>query len=310
MVNVTHVPSAGDALRTFLDAMVANDYTVMYAQLTQASQKAISETDFAKRYTDDLNALSAKTIEYNILSMLTDPQNSQVSFHITYHTGLFGDIQRDFNTTMVLENGTWRIPWDDSLILPELAGGKHLATTYDPPARGDIYDRNGNAIAAETDAYAIGLVAGEVSPDNEGAVIRHSLPSDGRSAGYHPEQLRKLCGWKLCAGGRSQRRGSRMPRESPVTAVSRSARYTSRFYEPNMAPNAVGYTLFISPEDYNAYRRLGYSGAERIGWEGIEKWGENYLHGQNAAKLYVTARMGPMKRYWPRSMPCRPPPLP
>ena len=59
---------------------------------------------------------------------------------------------------MVLENGSWRIPWDDSLILPELAGGKKLATTYDTPARGDIYDRNGNAIAAETDAYSLGLV--------------------------------------------------------------------------------------------------------------------------------------------------------
>ena len=56
--------------------------------------------------------------------MLTDPQNSQVSFHIIYHTSLFGDIQRDFNTTMVLENGNWRIQWDDSLILPELTGGK------------------------------------------------------------------------------------------------------------------------------------------------------------------------------------------
>ncbi len=94
-VNVTHVPSADAALRAFLDAMVVDDYPTMYALLTQASQAAISQEDFAKRYTDDLNALSAKTVEYNILSMLTDPQNSQVSFHIVYHTSLFGDIQRD-----------------------------------------------------------------------------------------------------------------------------------------------------------------------------------------------------------------------
>ena len=114
-----------------------------------------------------LNAMSVKTIEYNILSMLTDPQNSQVSFHITYHTNLFGDIQRDFNTNLVLENGQWRLQWDDSLILPELAGGKRLVDNSVSPARGDIYDRNGNAIATQTDAYALGLVAGEVSPDSE-----------------------------------------------------------------------------------------------------------------------------------------------
>jgi penicillin-binding protein 2 len=291
VVNVTHVPSAGDALRTFLDSMVANDYPGMYALLTQASQKAITEADFAKRYTDDLNALSAKTVEYNILSMLTDPQNSQVSFHITYHTSLFGDIQRDFNTTMALENGTWRIPWDDSLILPELAGGKHLVTTYDAPARGDIYDRNGTAIAAQTDAYSIGLVAGEVNPDSEGAVIA----TLARLTGVRTEIIRT--NYDNYAAGNYVPVG-----EASASAVNASgitgysgvqvSAYTSRFYEPNIAPNAVGYTLFISPEEYNTYRRLGYSGAERIGWEGVEAWGESYLHGRNAATLYVAGADG------------------
>ena len=74
------------------------NYPTMYSLITQASRNAISQDDFTKRYTDDLNAMSVKSIEYNILSMLTDPQSSQVSFHIIYHTGLFGDIQRDFNT--------------------------------------------------------------------------------------------------------------------------------------------------------------------------------------------------------------------
>ncbi len=298
VISVTHVPSAGDALRTFLDGMVADDYSSMYAMLTQASQKAISLADFTKHYTDDLNALSAKTVEYNILSMLTDPQNSQVSFHIAYHTALFGDIQRDFNTTMVLENGNWRIQWDDNLILPELAGGKGLVTTYDTPARGDIYDRNGNAIAAQTDAYSLGLVAGEVSPDSEGAVFN----SLWRLTGVRPEIIRN--NYENYAPGNYVPVGEASAAAvdaSGITGYSgvQASRYPvppesspSRFYEPNLAPNAVGYTLFISKEDYNTYRRLGYSGAERIGWEGIEKWGESYLHGQNAAKLYVTAADG------------------
>jgi penicillin-binding protein 2 len=294
VVNVTHVPSAGDAVRTFLDALVANNYTVMYAQLTQASQKAISEADFTKRYTDDLNALSAKTIEYNILSMLTDPQNSQVSFHINYHTSLFGDIQRDFNTTMALENGTWRIPWDDSLILPELGGGKHLVTTYDTPARGDIYDRSGNAIAAETDAYSIGLVAGELSADNGGAVIAALSRLTGVRADIIQNNYDNYAAGNYVPVGEASATAVTASGITGYSGVQVSA-YTSRFYEPNLAPNAVGYTLFISPEDYNTYRRLGYSGAERIGWEGIEKWGENYLHGQNAAKLYVAAQDGTLE---------------
>jgi penicillin-binding protein 2 len=298
VINVTHVPDAGDALRTFLDGMVAEDYPTMYAMLNQASQKSISLADFTKHYTDDLNSLGAKTVEYNILSMLTDPQNSQVSFHITYHTSLFGDIQRDFNTTMLLENGNWRIQWDDSLILPELTGGKGLATTYETPARGDIYDRNGNAIAAQTDAYALGLVAGEVNPDSEGALFNTLW----RLTGVRPEIIRN--NYENYAPGNYVPVGEASAaavNASGITGYSgvQASRYPdtsttspSRFYEPNLAPNAVGYTLFISKEDMNTYRRLGYSGAERIGWEGIEKWGESYLHGQNAAKLYVTAPDG------------------
>ncbi len=301
VVSVTHVPNAGDALRTFLDGMVANDYPSMYAQLTQASQKAISETDFAKRYTDDLNALSAKTVEYNILSMLTDPQNSQVSFHIIYHTSLFGDIQRDFNTTMALENGNWHIPWDDSLILPELAGGKHLVTTYDTPARGDIYDSNGNAIAAQTDAYSLGLVAGELSADSEGAVIAALARLTGVRSDIIQNNYDNYTAGNYVPVGEAS---ASAVDASGITGYSGvqaslypvpSATSPSRFYEPNVAPNAVGYTLFISKEDYNTYRRLGYSGAERIGWEGVEKWGESYLHGQNGAKLYVAAADGTLE---------------
>jgi penicillin-binding protein 2 len=299
-VNVTHVPSADTALRIYLDAMsravtgatsLVEDYTTMYSMITQAGRDAISQDDFAKHYTNDLNAMSAKSVEYNILSMLTDPQNSQVSFHITYHTSLFSDIQRDFNTNLVLENGQWRLQWDDGLILPELAGGKRLVANSVSPARGDIYDRNGNAIATQTDAYALSLVAGEVSPDSEDAVFKKL----SQLTGVRPEIISNdyhnyVAGNYVPVGEAS----AEAVNASGITAFKgvNASPYTSRFYEPNLAPNAVGYTLFISPTDYNTYRRLGYSGAERIGWEGIEKWGESYLHGRNAVTLYITSADG------------------
>jgi len=290
-VNVTPAPNAEVALRAYLDAMLVEDYPTMYSMITQTSRSAITEADFAKRYTDDLNAMSAKSVEYSIQSTLTNPQKSQASFRIIYHTVLFGDIQDDFNTTLLMENGQWRLPWDDGLILPELAGGKRLITNYASPSRGDIYDRNGNPIAIQTDAYALGLVAGEVSPDNEGAVLNKLW----QLTGVRPEVIRY--NYDNYASGNYVPVG-----EASAEAVTASGilnfsgvsgtPYTSRFYEPALASNAVGYTLYISQTDYNTYRRLGYSGAERIGWEGIEKWGENYLHGRNGATLYIASADG------------------
>jgi penicillin-binding protein 2 len=290
-VNVTHTPSADAALHSYLETMLAEDYAGMYTMLTKASRDAISQADFAKRYTDALNAMGVTKVEYNILSSLTDPQSAQAAFSIVYKTVLFGDIQRDIKANLVLENGEWRLQWDDSLILPELAGEKHLVADHTPPARGDIYDRNGNALATQTDAYALGLVAGQVSPDNEAAVINTLF----RLTGTRPEKIRQdyenyNTGDYVPVGEAS----AEVVNQSGILNFSgvQGTPYTSRFYEPNAAPHAVGYMLYISQENLKTYLRLGYSGAERVGIEGIEKWGEQYLRGRDAATLYVASADG------------------
>jgi cell division protein FtsI/penicillin-binding protein 2 len=290
-VSVTHVPNADNALNSYMDSLLVEDYPTMYSFLTQASRDTISQDEFAKRYTDALNAMGVKTIEYNILSMLTDPQNSQVSFHITYRTNLFGDIQRDFNTNLVLENGQWRLQWDESLILPELAGGKYLVDNSVSPARGDIYDRNGNAIVTQTDAFALGLIAGEVSPDSETEIFYKLEQLTGVRREIIRENYQNYAPGNYVPVGEASSKAVNAAYITSYSGVKASA-YTSRFYEPNVAPNAVGYTLFISPTDYNTYVRNGYSGAERIGWEGIEKWGESYLHGRNASTLSIASTDG------------------
>jgi len=285
-VTIIPAPDANSALRTFLDAQVADNYPTMYAMLSKASQAAISQTDFASRYTNALDSMSASSTAYNILSSLTNPQSAQAAFHIIYHTALFGDIVRDINVTLVLENGGWKLQWDAGLILPELAGGKHLIATHVPPARGDIYDRNGNAIVTQTDADAIGLVAGDAPSDKEGALMNALF----RLTGIRPEILRSAYD--------NTHNGDYVPvGEASADAVSKSGinnysgvtlnPYTSRFYEPDIAPHAVGYTLYISKENLDLYKQLGYNGSERVGFEGIEKWGESYLHGRDQASLYV-----------------------
>jgi cell division protein FtsI/penicillin-binding protein 2 len=283
---VIHVQNTEPVLRAYLDALLVEDYAGMYALLTQASRTAISQEDFAARHTNALNAMSVNKMEYSILSSLTHPQTAQAAFHIVYKTVLFGDLARDINANLSLENGEWRIQWDDGLILPELAGGKHLVASHNPPARGDIYDRNGTAIVTQTDAYALGLVSGEVSEENAPALYNKLW----RLTGIRPEVIRNVydsypAGLYVPVGEASAEAANR----SGVTNFSGVSvnPYTSRFYEPGVAPHAVGYTLYISKDDVKKYKRLGYNGTERVGTEGIEKWGEQYLHGRDAASLYV-----------------------
>src|SRR6185369_5497887 len=92
-------------------------------------------------------------------------------YHVIYKTALVGDLARDMVAKLVLENGQWKLNWDDSLILPELAGGNILKMQYSVPSRGNIYDRNGDTIAAQSDAYAFSVIPGNVTDDSRDALL-------------------------------------------------------------------------------------------------------------------------------------------
>lgn len=289
-VDTTPVPSVEAALRAFLEAYKAEDYTAMYALLTQASREAISLDDFSKRYRDALIAMNVREIEYAILSTLTNPQTAQAAFNLTYKTAVLGDITREnLVANFNLEEGAWRLQWSESLILPELAGGNTLQIEYRIPARGDIYDRQGNAIATQSEAVALGLVPGEIDAEQEGFLLNVLF----QLTGLRPDTIRQRYAyaqpdWYIPVGEIS------IQEYSANRGVLASLRglvispYEARYYQSGgIAPHAVGYTLYISKEEQEKYRRMGYQGSERVGFDGIERWGESYLAGKRGATLYV-----------------------
>jgi penicillin-binding protein 2 len=290
-VATTHTPSAEAAMSAYLDALMVEDYATMYGMMTQATRASLSQDDFTNRNKSALAAMSVSKMEYSLLSTLTDPGSAQVAYRLIYHSSLYGDIQRDITAHFSLEGGQWHIQWDDSLILPELAGGNKLVSDYKIPARGDIYDRSGNALVTQTTAVALGLIAGGVPPEFEESLFSELW----RLTGVRPEAIRYAyenypSGLYIPVGEASQDAvNRRYGTLSAYTGLQMSA-YTSRYYDA--ASQAIGYTQAIFPEELDAYRRLGYSGGERVGKIGIEKWGEPYLAGKNGATLYLVDAKG------------------
>ena len=115
--------------------------------------------------------MGAATLDYQVTSQLLSPAAAQVGFKIIYHTALVGDLEREMVANLKLEQGAWRLVWDDSLILPELAGGNVLKMDYRIPGRGDIYDRDGDPIVTQSDAYALGIKPGDLSPNSSGVLV-------------------------------------------------------------------------------------------------------------------------------------------
>jgi penicillin-binding protein 2 len=294
-VGVTPAPSVESAMQGFMDAWMVEDFASMYAMLTQASRDTIPLEDFSSRIKNALNAMNVASMEYNITSALTNPRTAQVAYHITYHTSLLGDVQREPLAQLSLENGEWHVLWDDGLILPELQGGNRLQVDYRIPARGDIYDRSGNAVVTQAEAISLGIVPVNIVPDQSGILFYELEQLTGVKAGTiaaqyedYPENPAYIPVGETTAV-RFNQRASVLSNYSGLWWFDYSARY---YYEGGIAPHVVGYTQFISPDNLDAYRRLGYSGAEKVGTSGVERSGEEYLGGKRGATLYVVAPDG------------------
>lgn len=286
-VSVTRVPDAKSAAEAFLSAWKKEDYTAMYALLNPAAQSATSAEAFTTRYQAVANEAALSGIDYEVLSAQTSPRSAQVGFRVILHSRLVVDITRENHMNLSIEDGQWRVQWDDGLILPELSGGNRLKMDYKIPARQDIYDRYGNPLVAQADAVAIGLDAGNTDPDQDDAV----LTAIYRLLGIRPDDLRlkleayRANGWYLPIGDVSaaalKRRGGGLAGYSGVQLTP----FTTRYYFE--APHVTGYTSLIQKGKVEDYKRLGYSWTERVPRDGLELWGDSYLGGKRGGTLSV-----------------------
>ncbi len=286
-------PDVRAAVTTFLQALQKDDFETMYAMLAQQSRDALTLEDFSQRWNNALNEMSASSIEFTINSSVISPFKAEIGYSVTYKTVLAGDLQRNIVMRLANEENAWKVIWDDSIIMPELAGGNVLKMDYSIPARGDIYDRNGLPIVSQADAFAFGIQTDQIDIEMQGALTAEL----GKLCGYDPEYIKDQIEASgpgnylpMCEGTREE--AQRLLAISPGGLVI-SDEYNSRYYfGTGLAPQSVGYTQLISPEQLNSYRRLGYNGSESVGQAGIEKWAEDYLAGRHGGILRVVGPTG------------------
>ncbi len=262
----------------------------MYAMLTSVSKDAISEADFVSRYQGVANEAALSSWDYEILSSLKNPQSGQVGYKVMLHSVLVGDIERDTAMNLSLENGDWRIQWDDSLILPELRGGNNLYMEYRIPSRGNIYSSDGRALVAQADAVAIGLDTSAVDPAQEDGLLGELY----RLTGVHPDTLSGMIeawrpyGYYLPVADVSVE--ALAPREAVLrgySGVVLSPFRTRYYFDDGIAAHVLGYMSLIQPDEVDYYKRLGYRVDERVGRDGLEYYAEKALAGVRGGTLYV-----------------------
>ncbi|MGW8226752.1 MAG: penicillin-binding transpeptidase domain-containing protein [Anaerolineales bacterium] len=290
-INSTQAPDVNEAVHQYLTAWEKEDYAQMYGMLTSLSKDAITEEQFEQIYREFAAESALRSLDTKILSALTQTRSAQASYQVTLDSVLVGEIQRDTMMNLSLEDGEWRVQWDEGLILPELSGGNTLRMDYLIPSRANIYDEQGQALVAQADATALGLFPDQIDPDQENTLLSELY----RLTGIYPDTIAERyedfppgADWYLPLMAVSADAVSQ--RESVLSGLSGLVMrpFRSRYYfDGGIAPHVIGYVSAIPAEEVEEYRRLGYQQDERVGQAGLESWGEAYLSGVRGGALYV-----------------------
>lgn len=292
-VRTTQTPSVENTARQFMDAWQAEEYPAMYDLLGPESQSEISESEFSEIYHQIAVELALKNVEYEILSTYTDPQTGQVAFQIDYESRLIPGLEREIIMDLILVDDLWRVKWDKTLIFPELQGDNSLAMYRQVPSRGNIYDRDGNVVVAPAQAISLGLTPSQINPEREGDMLEEleevlDRPSESIKAEY-ADLSREWKGYIPLGAVALDKVQSRLGVLQSYTDNGLLMRdFEGRYYfDRGAAPQAIGYVRWIQKEEMDEYKRRGYSVDEKVGAQGIEKWGEPYLSGKRGGTLYI-----------------------
>lgn len=292
--NLYDAAAAQAAAERFLTAWQAEDYAGMYSELSLLSQDATSLESFEEIYYQAANALTLESIDYQVLSTMAGDYYAEVALKTTLSTRLFGNLSREMVMGLEKENDAWGVQWGQGLILPELDQGNTLEFIAQVPSRGRIFDQYGAPLAAYENAISIGLVPGEILPE-QADQIYETLSEMSK---YDPQTLAAIVertpdDWYLPVVTLAQADAAPYLEKLQGLSGIQLNEFRSRFYvDGGVAPHALGYMLYIPEEELDDYLRLGYRQDERIGVAGLEATYESELSGKRGGTLYLKGTEG------------------
>lgn len=296
--DIGQVAAAQGVAEQFLAAWQAEDYAGMYGLLSALSQDAIPLPDFTAQYSEFANTITLQSLAAQALSAIADGDYAQVAYRVTFETLLVGELTREPLMSLVWENRAWRIQWEVGLILPELADGSRLEMVYEIPDRGRIFDRQGAPLAGYENAIALGLVPGEIQPD-QADLIYETL---AEISSYSASDLAEMVGrtpddWYLPVVTLMRDEvAAQLEVLRDLSGVRMDEFRTRTYLEGGIAPHALGYLLYIPEDEVDAYVRLGYRQDEQIGAAGLEAIYEKALAGTRGGSLYLVGPEGEISK--------------
>ena len=287
---IESVPDPNETTSAYLDAWANFDYETMYNMLTTLSKDSITYEDFEVRYRNVATQAVLVDVDYEILQNIITPTQAQVAYKSVMYSSLVGSLETQTQMDLHLEDGVWKVVWNETLILPELAGGNRLSMETIWPTRGIIYDKDGNTLSADTTAMALSVIPSEIDDDQGDQILSIMQAVSGINTGYwdmriftdNPPYILPL--YEIPYSIFEQFQG-RLERNYNAMGV---VEYNTRLsYIGEAGGHSVGWVGAIPAESVQTWADKGYPASAQIGRSGLEAWAEEMLAGKPSADLYV-----------------------
>jgi cell division protein FtsI/penicillin-binding protein 2 len=290
VVSITQVPPPDAAVSAYLEAWNNFDYEAMYSMLTTLSRDAVSLEAFSNRYLEVEQNVVMTGINHEILQDLIQPTRSQVAYQVTLKSSVVGNIDINTQMDLTLENGEWKVVWDDTIIMPELANGNRLSLETIWPTRGIIYDHNGATLAADSRSVALFIVPSVVEEEQTDGLLSSLQAATNIPAPYWSYKIFNEDNpyvIPLIEIPYSQFEQVEGRLSNHYNALGAEVFNTHLCFINEACSHSVGWVGPIPAEEVDDWVERGYPFGAQIGRTGVEAWGEEALAGRPSADLYV-----------------------
>lgn len=285
------VRSPKEIVELFLSAWNASDFTTMYSYLSSQSRSLYAPQVFQARYDVVHKDINFNGLTYSIGEISTQGATAIVKYDLKIRSSLYGDIEDPGRTMRLVQSGSaWQVAWTTMDIFEGLVGGARISVQTRFPARGSIYDRDGNYIVQENGTM-VTLYSRKDNMRNVDAcidllarVLRRQRRDLVRFFADYLGESRFYLG-EVDLDTYNRQRGDL---ENVCAVELADQRQTRAYYGYGALAHITGYIGQVPADQLDVWEARGYRSGDLVGLAGIENVYQPELAGRPERFLRIT----------------------
>ena len=278
----------------FIELWKSGDFPGMHTNyLNQGTQTVYGEANFVAWQQELHEQLGIENLEVSYTEPAEDAewnkeQPADFPIQLTFDT-VIGPVEFEKTLTLLYEaHGRvedWFVEWDPSFIVPNLESGDQVSTQITEGPRGEIVDRNGEAIASNSSGYEVSVV-----PENFDTSKKQQLAELlGMSEQAVDDKLNQP--WVrphyIVPIAQIKADQSTLDELFTIPGTSRVEVAMRNYPYGRALSHITGYMGPITAEQLEAWSGQGYSTETLVGRQGLEEILQERLRGEAGGRIIL-----------------------